>query len=65
MKLNVHIRTSEFGTVQAFCPDLPGCSATAADEKLAVDKLRARIDEYFAFRPRQPPPGTRIIQLEV
>jgi predicted RNase H-like HicB family nuclease len=64
MKLSVHVR-SQFGTVQAFCPDLPGCSATAQTEKAAIDLLRARIDEYFATRTRPLQPGTRVIQLEV
>jgi hypothetical protein len=64
MKLNVHIR-SGFGVVQAFCPDLPGCSASAQTEEEALKLLRARVDEYFAVRTRTMPPGTRIVQLEV
>src|SRR2546421_12024939 len=51
MKLNVHIRSRQ-GTVQAFCPDLPGCSASAQTEKEAITLLRARVDEYFAARVR-------------
>jgi predicted RNase H-like HicB family nuclease len=64
MKLNVHIR-SKPGAIQAFCPDLPGCSASAPTEKEAVALLRARVDEYFAARVRVLLPGTRVIQLEV
>jgi predicted RNase H-like HicB family nuclease len=64
MRLNIHVR-SQFGTVQAFCPDLPGCSATGQDQKVAIERLRARIDEYFAVRVRPLPPGTRVFQIEV
>ncbi len=66
MKINVHIRAgSVFDTVQAFCPDLPGCSASAQTEEEALRRLRARVDEYFSPRSKALPPGTRIIQLEV
>jgi hypothetical protein len=64
MKLNVHVRR-QAAAVQAFCPDLPGCSASAPTEKEALERLRARVDEYFAARVRVLPPGTRIVQLEV
>ena len=64
MKLNVHIRSRQ-GAIQAFCPDLPGCSASAQTEKEAIQLLRARVDEYFAARVRVMLPGTRVIQLEV
>ena len=63
MKLQVHIRTQR-GVVQAFCPDLPGCSASAASEAEALSLLRARIDTIFASRTAVVP-GTRVIQLEV
>jgi len=38
-------RTSD--EVTAFCPDLPGISATAPSEKEALELLRGRIDEHF------------------
>ncbi len=63
MKLHVHLR-SERGTVQAFCPDLPGCSASAPSEAEALRLIRSRVDEYFATRTRVAP-GTRVIKLEV
>ena len=63
MKLSVHVR-SQFGTVQAFCPDLPGCSATASTESEALTLLRGRVSDYFAAAPAKVP-GTRIIKLEV
>jgi hypothetical protein len=64
MKLNVHILSRQ-DTVQAYCPDLPGCSASGETEKEALSLLRARVDEYFAARVRVLLPGTRVIQLEV
>jgi predicted RNase H-like HicB family nuclease len=64
MKVNVHVRRQS-GAVQVFCPDLPGCSASAPTEDEALKKLRARVDEYFAVRARTLPPGTRIVELEV
>lgn len=63
MKLQVHVRERR-NSVQAFCPDLPGCSASATTEAEALSLLRARVDEYFAARPTVLP-GTRVIQLEV
>jgi predicted RNase H-like HicB family nuclease len=66
MKLPVHVRHDPArGVVQAICPDLPGCSASAPslDEALAI--LRARVDTYFGASLRRAPAGTRIVTLEV
>ncbi len=63
VKVQVHIK-SKREVVQAFCPDLPGCSATAPSEIEALKRLRARIDEYFA-NETSAVSGTRVIQLEV
>jgi hypothetical protein len=63
VKLQVHVRERR-NSVQAFCPDLPGCSASATTEAEALSLLRARVDEYFSGRPSVLP-GTRVIQLEV
>ncbi len=64
MKIVVHLR-SQNGAVQAYCPDLPGCSASARTEQAALKRLRARVDEYFASAPQAALPGTRVIHLEV
>jgi hypothetical protein len=64
MKLAVHVR-SRHGAVQAFCPDLPGCSASAPTEKEALQLLKDRVDEYFTERAQAAVPGTRIVHLEV
>ena len=63
MQVLVHIRNKrEF--VQVFCPDLPGCSATASSETEALRLLRLRIDDYFTTEPKAQT-GTRTIKLEV
>ena len=64
MKLNVHIRSSR-GAVQAYCPDLPGCSAAAPNEAEALRLLRERLAELLAAAPRAVLPCTRVIQIEV
>ena len=64
MKLTVHIRC-EHGAVQAYCPDLPGCSASAPTEGQALVRLRERIEKYFAADHRSVLPGTRVTKLEV
>ena len=61
MKFPVHIQKSRGGdAVVAFCPDLPGCSATAASADAALDVLKQRIVDYFARDAARPAfPGTR------
>jgi hypothetical protein len=67
MKLKVHIRAKQQGKdgiVQAYCPDLPGCSASARNEPEALALLRTRVEQYFAT-PTPVVPGTRVITFEV
>jgi hypothetical protein len=64
MKLQVHIRRGVDG-VQAFCPELPGCSATAPHEAQALEQLRERIGRYFAPKASSLLPGTRVVHIEV
>ncbi len=63
MKLQVHIRKGIEG-VQAYCPELPGCSATGPHEAEAVRRLRERIARCLA-PSTTPLPGTRVVQIEV
>jgi predicted RNase H-like HicB family nuclease len=65
MKLRVHIRKSATDRIQAYCPDLPGCSASAETEEEALALLRRRLTETFGERTRRPPPGTRVVVLEI
>ena len=64
MKLPVHIQRRPDG-VRAFCPDLPGCSASAPTEDEALRKVRAWIETSFAPTRRAAPTGTRIVHIEV
>lgn len=64
MKIPVHVRDDSRGSVQVFCPDLPGCSATGTDVDSALAILRSRIEAYFA-PSRRAPSGTRVVTLEV
>ena len=64
MKVPVHVRSRE-GAIQAFCPELPGCSATARTEAEALRLLRDRIASHFADGARSALPGTRIVHVEV
>jgi predicted RNase H-like HicB family nuclease len=64
MKVTVHLR-SKSGAVIAFCPDLPGCSASAPTQAEALELLRRRVGEYFTTGTSNALPGTRVIQLEV
>jgi hypothetical protein len=64
MKLPVHIQTREDG-VRAFCPDLPGCSASGRNEEEALRRLRARVTDCFSLAPRPTTPNTRIVHIEV
>jgi predicted RNase H-like HicB family nuclease len=64
MTLHVFVRNAQ-GAVQAFCPDLPGCSASAATEQQALLILRGRIGQHFAARARVVPPRTRVVKIEI
>jgi predicted RNase H-like HicB family nuclease len=61
MEIPVLIQKSRGGdTVRAYCPDLPGCSATAATEGEALLRLRHRVADYFTPDAAESlPPGTR------
>lgn len=60
MKISVLLRRGRVaGQVQAYCPDLPGCSATAASEAEALALLERRVADYFCGDRRPTPPGTR------
>ncbi len=64
MKLSVLLQTRDDG-VRAFCPDLPGCSASGRTDEEALRRLRTRIASCFALTPRATPPNTRIVHIEV
>lgn len=61
MEIPVHIQESRGGKAfRAFCPDLPGCSATASSPDAALEVLRRRVIEHFTRDAARPaPPRTR------
>lgn len=66
MKIPVLLRRSQHtGSVQAYCPDLPGCSAHGHTEADALELLRRRVADYFATNRRPVPPGERRTVLEL
>lgn len=66
MEISVHIRKGHGDVVQAFCPDLPGCSAVARDDRQALELLRQRVRDYFAHQDREPlAAGTRRVTIEL
>jgi len=64
VKLSVLLQTREDG-VRAFCPDLPGCSASGRNDEEALRRLRSRIASCFDVSPRPTAPNTRIVRIEV
>jgi predicted RNase H-like HicB family nuclease len=64
MKLPIVVQTRP-GGVLVYCPDLPGCSASAGTQDEAVRRLRERIASCFSTSAASPPPGTRVIHIEV
>ena len=64
MKIPVHVRIAR-SAVQAYCPELPGCSASGRTEQEALALLRLRIESHFAASARSTLPGARVVQIEV
>lgn len=66
MKVPVVLEPSaRTGRIQAYCPDLPGCSASGDTELDALELLRRRITEYFARSSHRPAPGARTTTVDV
>lgn len=67
MMLTIYIRPGRTdNAVQAYCPDLLGCSAVGETEKEAVTLVMARVEAYFSDRQKKPvPAGTRRVDIEI
>ena len=66
MQLVVHVKQSDpRGAVQVFCPDVPGCSASASTVDEALELLRRRVRDVFAASARRSPAGARVLTIEV
>lgn len=65
VKITVCIRAGRAeGTVQAYCPELPGCSSAARTEEEALSILRKRLQSCLG-RPAPAAPATRQLTLEL
>ena len=66
VQIPVYIRHSpETGTVQAYCPDLPGCSSCGRDEAEAITVLRNRLADQLAESAREAPPSVRVTVIDL
>ena len=67
MMLTIYIRPGRTeNAVQAYCPDLLGCSAVGETEEEAVSLVRARVEAYFSERNQKPAPaGIRRVEIEL
>ena len=66
MRIPVYIKKSKTDRyVQAYCPDLVGCSAVGSTQEKALDLLQQRIKEYFETCDAPLPPFTRRMELEI
>jgi predicted RNase H-like HicB family nuclease len=65
MRVTVYLRRRpDAGLVQAYCPDLPGCSSCGKTEDEALATLRVRLAAQLASE-KAPPPGVRVVALEI
>ena len=67
MRVTVYVRRRpDAGMVQAYCPDVPGCSSCGKTEDEALATLRVRLAAQLApDGSRPPPPGVRVVALEI
>jgi hypothetical protein len=66
MRITVYMRRSpETGTVQAYCPDLPGCSGCGGSDEEALAVLRRRLSAQLARSVRNAPPEVRVTAIEL
>jgi predicted RNase H-like HicB family nuclease len=65
MKIAVHVRQAQDSKVVAWCPDLPGCTATGASADEALERLKRSVSDWFEGDRRPLPPGTRRIAIDV
>jgi predicted RNase H-like HicB family nuclease len=65
VRVVVHVRKGRSGQLLAFCPDLPGCSATAPTLPEALALLRRRIAEGLGRTVEPAPPDTQRIVIDV
>jgi predicted RNase H-like HicB family nuclease len=65
MRVTVYVRRRpDAGLVQAYCPDVPGCSSCGKTEDEALAILRRRLTAQLGGE-KLPPPGVRVVALEI
>jgi hypothetical protein len=65
MRVTVYVRRHPAaGLVQAYCPEVPGCSSCGKTEDEALAILRRRLAAQLASN-EAPPPGVRVVALEI
>jgi hypothetical protein len=65
MRVTVFVRRRpDAGLVQAYCPDVPGCSSCGKTEDEALALLRRRLAAQLAT-DKTPPAGVRVVALEI
>ncbi len=52
MRITVHLRQTDRARVLAYCPDLPGCSASGETDAEAIELLKRRMTALFNARRR-------------
>jgi predicted RNase H-like HicB family nuclease len=63
MKIRAYLQERSPGSIVAWCPDLPGCSATGRSTDQALGVLATRIEEYFGAGEREATPrGARKVE---
>lgn len=67
MKLAIYIRPGRTDErVQAFCPDLLGCSAVGSTVEEALARVKERVEAFFGeMRQRPLPADTRRVDIEI
>jgi hypothetical protein len=66
MQIAVYFRPSaDTGTIQAYCPDLPGCSSIAPTERQALETLRKRVAAQLSSSLRRAPVGVRVSVIDI
>ena len=65
MRVTVYVRRRpDAGLIQAYCPDVPGCSSCGKTEDEALATLRLRLAATLGGE-RAAPPGVRVVALEI
>ena len=66
MRITVYVRSIPgTGTVQAYCPDLPGGAGCGRSEEEALAILRRRLAAQLDRSVKSAPPGVRVTAIDL